>query len=129
MRAVNSAVCPCRSAKQYTACCGRLHAGAAAPDAAALMRARYAAYVLGLSDFLLSSWHVSTRPAGLDMDRGTRWLGLQVRRSIDLDPTHAQVEFVARYRVGGGSAMRLHELSDFVCEDGRWFYVSGQILS
>lgn len=37
----------------------------------------------------------------------------------------AEVEFIARYRIGGGSAARLHERSRFVREDGRWFYVDG----
>jgi len=32
---------------------------------------------------------------------------------------------VARYRIGGGSAVRLHEISSFVREDGRWYYVDG----
>jgi SEC-C motif-containing protein len=43
------------------------------------------------------------------------------------DGDRATVEFVARSRVGGGSAQRLHELSRFVREDGRWFYVDGDI--
>ncbi len=36
----------------------------------------------------------------------------------------AEVEFVARYRVDG-RAVRMHERSRFVREDGRWFYVAG----
>ena len=36
----------------------------------------------------------------------------------------AEVAFVARYRVAG-AAVRLHERSRFVREDGRWFYVDG----
>ncbi|MFN9476278.1 YchJ family metal-binding protein, partial [Acidovorax sp.] len=43
-------------------------------------------------------------------------------RSSGEDP--AEVEFVARYRVGG-KAVRLHETSRFVREDGRWFYIDG----
>ncbi|MBS0554808.1 MAG: hypothetical protein JSS47_20145, partial [Proteobacteria bacterium] len=35
-------------------------------------------------------------------------------------------EFVARFRVGG-RAQRLHETSRFVREDGRWYYVDGDI--
>ena len=38
----------------------------------------------------------------------------------------AEVEFVARYRVGG-RAVRLHETSRFVREGGRWLYVDGDI--
>ena len=91
------------------------------------MRSRYSAYVLNLEDYLLATWHHSTRPASLDFsDAGkTKWLGLEIRRHTIIDDTHAQVEFVARYKVGGQSAMRLHEISDFVFEDGAWFYVAG----
>ena len=31
------------------------------------MRSRYSAYVLGLEVYLLATWHVSTRPAVLDL--------------------------------------------------------------
>jgi SEC-C motif-containing protein len=38
----------------------------------------------------------------------------------------AEVEFVARFRVAG-RAVRQHELSRFVREDGQWFYVDGDV--
>jgi SEC-C motif-containing protein len=38
-----------------------------------------------------------------------------------------EVEFVARYRIGGASATKLHERSRFVREDERWFYLNGDI--
>ena len=122
-----SAACPCGRGRPYGECCGPLHAGAAAPDAEALMRSRYSAYVLGDVAYLLASWHADTRPDALDLGdvAGTRWLGLDVKRHTPVDADHAIVEFVARYRVGGGSAFRLHEISRFVREDGRWFYVGG----
>jgi len=90
------------------------------------MRSRYSAYVLGLRDYLLRSWHAGTRPAALELDPATRWLGLEVKRHIGSDADHAEVEFVARYRVGGGSAVRLHERSRFVREDGHWYYLDGE---
>lgn len=115
--------CPCGSGHAYPQCCGRWHAGAAAPDAEALMRSRYSAYVLGLHDYLLASWHESTRPQGLEMEPATRWLGLEVKQHVVTGVDAAEVEFVARYRIGGGSAVRLHEHSRFVREQGRWFYL------
>ena len=122
-------VCPCGSGKPYAACCGGRHAGAEnAPTAEALMRSRYSAYVLGLEAYLLAPWHPSTRPAalGLAEDAATRWLGLEVRRQQQTDASHASVEFVARYRIAG-RGHRLHEVSHFIHEDGRWFYVDGDI--
>lgn len=94
------------------------------------MRSRYSAYVRGDADYLLATWHASTRPAALDLGdaAATRWLGLDVRRH-EHDSDHATVEFVARYRIGGAKAVRLHEVSRFVREDGRWFYVDGEFPS
>ena len=91
------------------------------------MRSRYSAYVLGLAPYLLESWHASTRPKSLDLaeDRGYRWLGLEILHQ-ERDPAHATVEFVARYRVAG-RGHRLHEVSRFVREDGRWYYVDGTL--
>jgi SEC-C motif domain protein len=121
--------CPCGLPAPYADCCGRYHAGALhlqAPDAEALMRSRYSAFVNGLPDYLLATWHASTRPATLEPDPpGLRWLGLDVRRHASQDADHATVEFVARSKLGG-RAQRLHETSRFVREEGRWFYVDGE---
>ncbi|MBP5996893.1 MAG: SEC-C domain-containing protein [Azonexus sp.] len=121
--------CHCGSGKPYAACCGRLHAGAEnAASAETLMRSRYSAYVLGLEPYLLATWHASTRPAALYLaeEAGTKWLGLEVKRQQAQDASHATVEFVARYRIAG-RGHRLHETSRFVREDGRWFYVDGDV--
>lgn len=119
--------CPCGSGNAYSDCCGPLHAGAAAATAEALMRSRYCAYVRGDADYLRASWHPDTRPATLALDPpGTvRWLGLNVRGHHG-EGDAATVEFVARYRVGGGSATRLHEISRFRRIDGRWYYLDGE---
>ncbi|MCA6217763.1 hypothetical protein KGA65_14585 [Ideonella sp. B7] len=132
------APCPCgRPDRQrrgpplaYGACCGRWHHGPQqlqAPDAESLMRSRYSAFVLGLHDYLLATWHPDTRPATLDPDEpGLRWLGLEVRRHVAQDADHAMVEFVARCKLGG-RAQRLHECSRFVRDaQGHWLYLDGE---
>jgi len=98
-----------------------------APDAECLMRSRYSAYVLGLRDYLLDTWHPDTRPASLAPDEpGLRWLGLEVRRHVAQDEHHAMVEFVARCKLGG-RAQRLHECSRFERDaQGHWLYLDGQ---
>jgi SEC-C motif-containing protein len=90
------------------------------------MRSRYSAYVLGNEAYLLATWHAATRPVSLELDRDgkTRWLGLDVRHHAASDATTATVEFVARYKVGG-RASRMHEISRFVREGDRWYYVDG----
>ena len=96
-------------------------------DAEALMRSRYAAYVALDRGWLLATWHPSTRPQALELDPAIKWLGLDVKDHRMVDAAHAEVEFVARFRTGGGRAQRLHERSRFVREDGRWYYVDGVI--
>ncbi|WP_324315061.1 YchJ family protein [Povalibacter sp.] len=117
--------CPCGSTLALAACCGRWHAGASAPTAEQLMRSRYAAFVLLDAPYLLRTWHVSTRPASVSFEPGLKWLGLKVVSARTVDADRAEVEFIARYRVGGASAGRHHERSRFVCEGGEWFYVDG----
>ncbi|BDU59267.1 UPF0225 protein [Limnohabitans sp. MORI2] len=128
-----SAACPCgrvdakKRPAAYADCCGRYvdHFGdAPAPDAEHLMRSRYSAFVLERADYLLTTWHPSTRPASLDFDEATKWLGLEVREHKATGADTAEVDFVARYRVQG-KAVRLQERSRFVREDGRWYYVDG----
>ena len=120
--------CPCGSGQRYAACCGPFHRGhALPPDAAALMRSRYSAYVLDAREYLLATWHPRTRPTALPApEPGLRWLGLQVRRHARFGDDRAEVEFVARSKLGG-RAHRLHETSRFVRENGRWFYVDGTL--
>jgi len=124
--------CPCGNPAGYSRCCGLLHDGLAAATAAQLMRSRYSAYVLKREDYLLASWHADTRPASLRLaaqQPAPTWLGLEIRQQRQIDEDHAVVEFVARYRLGGGRAQRQHETSRFAREDGRWYYVDGELKS
>ena len=121
--------CYCGNPRIYDECCGALHAGGEnASSAETLMRSRYSAYVLGLESYLLATWHSSTRPEsiGLADEAASKWLGLDIKRHVMQTEDRAIVEFVARYRVAG-RGHRLHEISNFVREDGRWFYVDGLI--
>lgn len=121
------APCPCDSGQPYAECCGPWHAGLAvgvhAPMAEALMRSRYSAYVLGLIDYLLATWHASTAPGELELSPVT-WLGLEVRH-VQQNGEAGLVEFVARFRTSSG-AQRSHETSRFVRVEGRWFYIDGK---
>jgi SEC-C motif domain protein len=125
-----AAQCPCGGAA-YFACCGRyIDAKEIAPTAEALMRSRYTAYTLRREDYVLATWHTRTRPASLSLtdDDAMKWLGLDVKRHVidQADTNRAIVDFVARFKVGGGRAERLHEISRFVREDNQWFYLDGE---
>ncbi|MFN6997140.1 MAG: YchJ family protein [Aquincola tertiaricarbonis] len=121
--------CPCGSGRPLADCCARWHSGPEhlrAPDAQALMRSRYSAFVLQDADYLLQTWHPRTRPAEVVFEPGLRWLGLQVRRHVPLGEDEATVEFVARSKLAG-RAHRLHETSRFLREAGRWYYLDGTL--
>ena len=126
------APCPCGSGKAYVDCCGLWHKGmgndaatpAFAPTPEALMRSRYSAYVLGLLDYLLATWHPSTAPGDLELSP-MKWLDLEVRHTQAAGDAGV-VEFVARYKVNG-RAERIHETSRFVRIDGRWLYIDGTL--
>lgn len=119
--------CPCGGSALLDTCCGPYLAGRArAPTAEALMRSRYTASALGNEPYLLATWHASTRPPALHLASGsaTKWIGLEVKRAETTGGDTATVEFVARSKTGG-RAQRLHEVSRFVREDGKWFYLNG----
>ena len=112
----------------YAACCGPYHAHTRLPpDAAALMRARYSAYVKNLEAYVRQTWHPQTCPHALGMETLPRpqWLGLELRAHDQIDAQHATVEFVARYKLNG-RAYRLHEVSRFEHHAGQWRYVDGE---
>ncbi len=120
-----AAPCPCGSGVTYAACCGRWQAGEPAPTPEVLMRSRYAAFVMRDEAYLLATWHASRRPTSVSLDRATKWLGLRIVAAPAARDDAGEVEFIARFRVGGGRAARLHELSRFVREAGRWYYIDG----
>lgn len=90
------------------------------------MRSRFSAYVMKNAGYITTTWHASTRPAGLDLSvDDTRWqrLAILATENGGEDDVAGFVEFVAWFPGG-----QLHERSRFVKEDGRWLYVDGEIL-
>ncbi|TDB78059.1 YchJ family protein [Micromonospora sp. KC723] len=117
--------CPCGPGLPYADCCGPLHRGdGTAGTAEALMRSRYSAFAVGDADYLLRSWHPSTRPGRLRLDPAQRWTRLEIvdtERGGLLDST-GTVEFRAHYRQAGRPGT-VDERSRFVRADGRWVYL------
>ena len=89
------------------------------------MRSRYSAYVLCNERYLLTTWHPGTRPGSIPFNRNQKWLGLNVIDASTTGAASAEVEFIARSRVSNAAAVRQHERSRFVREDGKWYYVDG----
>lgn len=123
-------LCPCGSGEDFNRCCGPCLQGAVpAATAEQLMRSRYTAYVNNNEDYLLATWHESTRPQQLELASETpnKWLGLKIvtKQAGGIQDNEGTVEFIARYKVNG-KAHRLHEHSRFIRQQGQWFYLSGE---
>ena len=113
----------------YSDCCEPLHRGDIdAPTAERLMRSRYSAFALGLSEYLLDTWHAETRPESLELDPGIEWKRLFVERTeaggpFDRDGT---VTFTAIARTTEGRYEQ-RERSRFArSSTGHWVYVDGE---
>jgi SEC-C motif-containing protein len=128
---MDTEACPCGSTLRFAECCGPLLSGErAASSAEQLMRSRYTAYVRLDRAYLEHTWHPTTRPAQLLLNTGPepRWTGLKILRTTAglASDSAGTVEFEARYKLNG-RARRLHEVSRFVQEHGRWFYLDGGV--
>ncbi len=121
--------CPCGSGKALEDCCKPYHDGTVdAPTAEALMRSRYAAFVLDLPEYIWKTWHESTRPE-LELLGGLalKWIDLKIlsAEAGNHDDEQGQVHFVASF-VSGNKGKKLDEISKFIKEDGLWYYVDGE---
>ncbi len=92
------------------------------------MRSRFDAFKRGDAEWLIETWHPSTRPRRLDLTDNPRWRGLQILDTVAGGPDDdtGVVEFRATH-VADGELGILHERSRFVREDGRWYYVDGEL--
>jgi SEC-C motif-containing protein len=107
----------------YADCCEALHKGQTAVSAEALMRSRFSAFALQLNDYLLSSWHSSTRPDQLELETSTHWKRLEII-SASNNTQQGSVHFKAYYQEQEQWHL-LEETSKFVFENNHWFYHSG----
>ncbi|QIM16828.1 zinc chelation protein SecC [Leucobacter insecticola] len=131
MTARDSAACPCGRGPSYVECCGPLHEGGAAPTAERLMRSRYCAFVLGDAQYLLDTWHPSTKPTEMELDPAIEWRRLAIEGTVAGGPFDiaGEVTFTAIARTPQGR-FEQRERSRFVKDqDGRWNYVDGDSLA
>ena len=127
--------CVCGVGRTNEECCLPVIRGEkSATTAEQLMRARYAAHVLGEVDFILQSVH----PDHLEgVDRGntelwsrqSKWLGFELLATDRGGPDDdtGTVDFVARYKLKG-VAVAHRERATFEKKEGRWYFVDGKDL-
>lgn len=118
--------CPCGNGL-YRKCCGRFHPLFAGENVALpknvelLMRSRYSAFALGMADYLLDTWHPSTRPSELDFSDSPQWMQLDIYNA-EQSGDEGRVHFCAYFQFDGEVGEH-EELSEFVREKGRWYYL------
>lgn len=93
------------------------------------MRSRYSAYALGQTAYLQNTWHASTRPPPTMDEENTsiKWLKLDILEHHTQED-EATVSFVATCKISG-RLTRLKETSRFVRQEGRWWYLDGEIVN
>ena len=133
--------CPCHSGARYVACCAPYHKGEKTPPTPeALMRSRYAAFALGLGEYLVDTLSDDHEDRAHPREQlalalaankhGHRFMGLEIREASAPadDATVAHVTFHARI-FEKGKDQSFTERSRFVKNtDGVWRYASGELL-
>ena len=117
--------CLCGSEKRYDECRGKfINATQAVETPEQLMRSRYSAYALKNENYLLKSWHKSTRPDSLDLTNdSTQWKKLKI-----IAASENKVHFVAYFTqdtLNKEKIYALTEISHFV-KDKNWQYLEGE---
>ncbi len=131
---MRTALCPCGNPNTYETCCERIHANHSKADhPETLMRSRYSAYVLGLTDFIINTYHPSCKAeklrGSIEQAPPCEWKKLEVlSSSIDANNNSGYVEFKAHF-IEQGLIACLHEKSRFLREEiegkSLWFYIDG----
>jgi SEC-C motif domain protein len=132
MKISSNSPCPCHSGDKYKKCCQPYHKGILPSNALKLMRSRYSAYALGLSDYILRTTHPDNSDYTenveqwseniLDFCHGTRFLGLKIGEFKDGE-TVAYVTFEAIFDKGS-----LKEKSRFLKVEQKWLYERGDFF-
>lgn len=124
--------CPCCSGNPYQECCQPFHEGTdIAQKAEQLMRSRFSAFALGLTDYLKMTWADDTCPTDLEIDENIKWINLHIngRKKGRKKDQEGWVTFIASYEINGAQGT-LHEKSYFIRdENNHWRYVDGEIKS
>lgn len=132
--------CPCRvlDSKKiaYDDCCAPFITGKKkAPTAEALMRSRYAAYVVKNIDYIdatqINEKHeVFNKEEALKWAESSDWKGLEIKstKKGESNDDSGLVEFVAHYKdKASGTELKHHETSLFQKAGGDWKFKEGTI--
>jgi SEC-C motif-containing protein len=124
--------CPCCSDKTYAECCEPLHDGVShAVTAEQLMRSRYSAFALKLTDYVQQTWDTNTSPDTVTFDGDElQWQGLEIitTKKGKAGDNKGIVQFKATFTLDGKQQV-VNEMSRFVKKSSRWLYLDGKVKS
>lgn len=127
--------CPCGLEQQFEQCCGPFIQGKNHPQTAEqLMRSRYSAFVKVDVDYIRDTHHPEKRSEvspeeTREWAEQSEWLGLDILGTEKGGPedSEGEVEFVCKY-IQNGKPVNHHERSQFVKQDGKWFFYDAAIV-
>ena len=125
--------CPCGSQKSYTSCCQPFISGEQIPTTPeALMRSRYTAYTKANIDYIKASMRGKAlmdfqEKEALQWAKRVNWIKLHLIQSSMDQADKAYVHFEASF-VDGTRLSTIHEKSKFIQDQGRWYYIEGELL-
>ncbi len=131
MAAIKKNLCHCGlTGRDYRSCCGLYHTGVKLTDKSPLevLMTRYSAFCESNGEYLLKTWHPDFRPDttakkfSREIKNGGKWVKLKVYGVlVNPERTEAMIRYEVSYRDSTG-IVRSMCVSEFVFEDGRWFY-------
>ena len=133
MNKVRYDVCPCDAQKSYLSCCEPFITGKQSPETPeALMRSRYTAYTMANIEYIKETMRGNALTSFQEMDakrwaKRVNWIKLNVLKSVIENASTGYVEFEASF-VDSSRLKSIHEKSEFICEEGRWYYIGGTYL-
>lgn len=128
-------LCPCTSGKKYKKCCRRYHQGVSVPTPTDLVRARYSAYALELSDFIMQTTHPDNEEYDSNFDNWRVRVDAYCFRNLflGLEIVSAEDDKVSyRYEMATFFSEYITEVKEdcvFAKFNDEWKYLSGEITS
>ncbi len=125
--------CPCDSHKSYASCCQPFIQDKQIPQTPEeLMRSRYTAYTQANTNYIKKTMRGMALVGFQETEASNwakkiHWIGLQVIHSAMENTSKGYVEFEAIF-LKGTRLQSMHENSEFLLDEGRWYYVNGKTL-
>jgi len=135
MKISSNSPCPCKSGKKYKKCCKPYHNGEIPETALILMRSRFSAYAIGLTDYIVKTTYKTNRGFSNPewkteieyFTDNTKFMGLKILE-VKNGKQESFVTFTATLLSKNNNDISFTENSRFLKENNRWFYEGGEII-